>query len=439
MGDEICGQTERDSRSSSPSMFVDQEGDSSSRGSRSISNEYSPPRQIDAQQSEIISVSLENNEHINNIKIAKPAGKNGARPRSGKDLEQAGTNENDSNELTELSPADIAEQRNSAQRTCSREPEDTYGAPMAASNTGGEAEKGHAHENGSRDCSQERCATCDRPIHITEQLISRLRQLIKNLEQKIEGQAMEINKLKKEKAVLEKSQSGKVNESGHMNKQDADSIRQNSQGKHTPMPGGPQRRGGLRTWHRLLRALINPGHSDDSEDENKKPTWKAVQRMCAREENYSLRLLHPHISGFVAQSVGSDTSNDWSPVSPEKGRVPFTGVLPDKVVARILHHYFVFDHKLVHVLTRLDPKVQPQSFPVEGSAKLSNSSGLTKRFYISGEVGQHISLRHDTISPAELLTPLCVSRKWNYYGASLFYGSNTFAFSSFGEFDKFCK
>lgn len=41
--------------------------------------------------------------------------------------------------------------------------------------------------------------------------------------------------------------------------------------------------------------------------------------------------------------------------------------------------------------------------------------------------------------PNVLLAPLLVSRAWNFWGAHFFYSDNTFAFSSLGEFGRFCE
>lgn len=194
-----------------------------------------------------------------------------------------------------------------------------------------------------------------------------------------------------------------------------------------PIPAGPQSRRAEKTWQRLIRqSTVGPNPSSTT-------PWYKIMRVCAREENYPLKQLHPHI-----QLVSESSSREPLPITPRADipRGPFKQAFPDEILLQIFREILVFDGQLVFVFSRLDPFVPLESLPESSSER---SSGLKGRLYISGAAHSTISLTHDTISPGPLLTLLLVCRKWNFYGVHLFYGDNTFAFSSFGEFDRFCK
>jgi hypothetical protein len=74
----------------------------------------------------------------------------------------------------------------------------------------------------------------------------------------------------------------------------------------------------------------------------------------------------------------------------------------------------------------LDPFFEPASPNRNCNGKIS----LLHRFHIGR---QRVSLTFGTIHPQKLLAPLLVCKEWNMIGGSLFYGANTFAFSSIGE------
>lgn len=114
--------------------------------------------------------------------------------------------------------------------------------------------------------------------------------------------------------------------------------------------------------------------------------------------------------------------------SPALGgpRQPSLERLPIKLQIKIFSYLFVFERELVHAISRLDPYYEPTEVPRNCSGRVS----LLHRFHVGQE---SVSLTFGAIKPQELLAPLLVSKHFNYLGASLFYGSNTFAFSSIGE------
>ncbi|KAG6005177.1 hypothetical protein E4U21_000369 [Claviceps maximensis] len=105
----------------------------------------------------------------------------------------------------------------------------------------------------------------------------------------------------------------------------------------------------------------------------------------------------------------------------------FEGLSP-KVQFRILQHALCFHKQRIHVLSRLDP-YQP---PVIDNDDLENADflpSLLHRFHVGDEP---VSLTNATL-PSVLLAPLLVCKKFNFWGASIFYGENRFTFSSLGE------
>ncbi|KAI2628268.1 hypothetical protein GGS21DRAFT_492919 [Xylaria nigripes] len=89
--------------------------------------------------------------------------------------------------------------------------------------------------------------------------------------------------------------------------------------------------------------------------------------------------------------------------------------------------YLVPNSKLIHCLSRLDP-VNPPLDLQPGKVRFPG------RFHIGN--GPCCIAKAD--KPSRYLDYLLVSKRWCYAIAHLFYASNTFAFSSLGEFGRFC-
>ena len=116
--------------------------------------------------------------------------------------------------------------------------------------------------------------------------------------------------------------------------------------------------------------------------------------------------------------------------------MPFRGKLPLEVQKRILEHLLIFPGNVVHALSRFDPDCPPypgREPPVPDREELPrNQSGqhaLPRRFHIGDGP---VSLHYATM-PNILLAPLLVCKWWCFLGTHIFYGRNTFAFSSLGE------
>lgn len=185
-----------------------------------------------------------------------------------------------------------------------------------------------------------------------------------------------------------------------------------------------------KTWRALWREFIR-GNAN----------WEQVWKRMYSEENMPTGLqMHPCIqlvAGNASEAMSISSASDSrassreaapiAPGSPTKSRHNFDK-LPTEALVIILNELLVFERDLIHVFSRLDPYEPPED---------KDDIRILNRFFISGRARVAISLTHDTILPNDLLAPLSVCRRWCFFGASIFYSRNTFAFSSFGEFDRF--
>ncbi|KAI0888286.1 uncharacterized protein GGS22DRAFT_198081 [Annulohypoxylon maeteangense] len=106
--------------------------------------------------------------------------------------------------------------------------------------------------------------------------------------------------------------------------------------------------------------------------------------------------------------------------------------LPAEIQVKIFARVFV-KSPLVHCLSRLDPLNPPlqEDFPKKDT---KGESQLPTGFHFSTRPCQIALMRR----PHDVLDPLLVCKRWYYVGVHAFYGANTFAFSSLGEWHRFC-
>lgn len=167
--------------------------------------------------------------------------------------------------------------------------------------------------------------------------------------------------------------------------------------------------------------------------------------MCCKQENMSMnpKITHPDLR-LVARPISEEIlSRIYPPLDP--GAPQHTPILPAEAESddilfpfealpidiqwRILG--FVFRKRsLIHCLSRLDEAQAPQNFPEDDHPR---RTGLLHRFHI----GRHECSVTVAPTPGRVLRPLLVCRQWLHIGVHIFYGANTFAFSSLGEFRKF--
>ncbi|EGO54405.1 hypothetical protein NEUTE1DRAFT_124657 [Neurospora tetrasperma FGSC 2508] len=175
-----------------------------------------------------------------------------------------------------------------------------------------------------------------------------------------------------------------------------------------------------------------------------------VWKQCNKEENMSVRInwVHPNIK-FVTPEEGEaavldaavpDVADPDAAISDPSGPGPghhrrFNfNALPAEVQARIFKLWLFKKGKLIHVISRLDPFVPNEDFPEE--AALRNRSGL-KNVFFGGE--RRCNITDSGQNPNSLLRVLLVCRRFFFIGIHCFYGLNSFAFSSLGEFSRFCQ
>ena len=175
-------------------------------------------------------------------------------------------------------------------------------------------------------------------------------------------------------------------------------------------------------------------------------TYNMVWKQSQRELNMPInpQTIHPDIRLLKrgADEPMDGNSPPSSPVVPAVSlqnkhfRLSFDD-LPREALCIILENLLWFDGSLIHCLSRLDPFVPPVDFPSDEELG-DTRTGLKGRFFISSKQRVPLSLTHDTIDPNKVLAPLSVCRRWAWYGIHIFYGRNTFAFSSLGEWDRWC-
>lgn len=103
--------------------------------------------------------------------------------------------------------------------------------------------------------------------------------------------------------------------------------------------------------------------------------------------------------------------------------------LPPKIQLEILRHALVFD-ETIHVLSRLDQYEMPREMS-DVSLDRNGKPTFFSRFFI-GDSGESTSVKYAQ-DPKQVLSVLSVCHLWNQWGCHIFYGLNTFAFSSLGE------
>jgi hypothetical protein len=103
--------------------------------------------------------------------------------------------------------------------------------------------------------------------------------------------------------------------------------------------------------------------------------------------------------------------------------------LPANALRRLFELIFYQSGRPIHAISRLDPYYEPLKAPDHGN-------GLLHRFHIGT---RRCNVTFTAKEPGELLDLLLVCKRWAFIGIHAFYGLNTFAFSSLGEFGRFCK
>lgn len=145
----------------------------------------------------------------------------------------------------------------------------------------------------------------------------------------------------------------------------------------------------------------------------------------------SIDWIHPNIRLEGPNIAGNPRVNEAPTPVPE---VPFPFErLPWEIQARIFTLWLWKPGQLIHALSRLDSFVELATIPDD--EELEHHSGLPRGFYWGKT---HYNVTDDRREPNDVLRLLLVSKRFFFLGVHCFYGLNTFAFSSLGEFDRFC-
>ncbi|KAK4150568.1 hypothetical protein C8A00DRAFT_17931 [Chaetomidium leptoderma] len=198
-----------------------------------------------------------------------------------------------------------------------------------------------------------------------------------------------------------------------------------------------------RTWPALLRRhLADPGFGI---------SYARIHQICCMEENMSTKnwFVHPDIKLVAPDDqdrdseadfdVGHDLALEAAPASdgPQTRRdeksFPFDK-LPWQLQGTILKLILHKRGRIIHCISRLDPFIPPASFP--SAEELGEHRSGLKKVFFWGKSECSIS---SGVDPKDHLAILTVSKRFYFLGVHIFYGLNTFGFSSLGEFGRFAQ
>ncbi len=209
-------------------------------------------------------------------------------------------------------------------------------------------------------------------------------------------------------------------------------------------------------------------HEDEGDNDPPVPAHKLdynrIRDICQMEENMSInpKITHPGIllvdlpdwvlrgwgnDGNDARAHGSGAADvDGHGGEANEGSsapLPFDELglhIQAKIFAYLLH----FEGELVHPMSRLDYFAEPPKDLLPPDEELRKRSGLPKRFFFTSRERTMVNITSGSGDgrdhrPEQVLKLLLVSKRWLFLGVHVFYGLNTFAFSSLGEFGRFAK
>lgn len=102
--------------------------------------------------------------------------------------------------------------------------------------------------------------------------------------------------------------------------------------------------------------------------------------------------------------------------------------LPPALQLKVLSLLLVCPGQIIHAISRLDPFVAPTVM----HRNVLGRESLMHKFHVGPQRVSSVSITHAK-DPQDVLKFLLVCKQWHFLGCNLFYGLNTFAFSSLGE------
>lgn len=140
-----------------------------------------------------------------------------------------------------------------------------------------------------------------------------------------------------------------------------------------------------------------------------------------------LKLRNPRPAD-VERALDTEARFNMTVISTETQ--PALPTLPLHVQIDILRRVLVFEDEKIQVLSRIDSE-EPNSLDDLPTDEDGNPH-YYHRFHIGTLNTNGTSVRY-ACNPQHVLSALGVSKLWHVWGCHLFYGLNTFAFSSLGE------
>lgn len=267
------------------------------------------------------------------------------------------------------------------------------------------------HAGGQAACHgiecQIQCDHYEQRIRARDKEIEKLKRLLAQEKRKTRGQRVQIRELADQVRGLGAEPVHDVRRPGASGQRTTGSSR------------------GMRHWQHKLREYLAGRCSYSA-------AWRESQR--ALNMPLDITKTHPGIR-FVPKDGHDARSNPPPNESPIRAMMPPGVQLPDNVLLCILDHLLHYQGMLVHCISRLDYFRAPTSFP--GDEELGEErTGIKGRLFFSKRQQTPVSITYDTLDPNTVLAPLLVSRKWMFYGVHVFFGKNTFSFSSIGEFGR---
>ncbi len=153
-----------------------------------------------------------------------------------------------------------------------------------------------------------------------------------------------------------------------------------------------------------------------------------------------IRCVHPDLKLVPARQVQQIDPNaeaadvEAADIAAAEAVVAFPfEKLPGQIQTQILQMLLHKPGQLIHCISRLDPFVEPATFP--SAADLGEHRSGYKNVFYWGE--RECSITEDGVDPNQLLAILSACKRMFFLSANIFYSLNTFAFSSLGELGRF--
>lgn len=158
-------------------------------------------------------------------------------------------------------------------------------------------------------------------------------------------------------------------------------------------------------------------------------SWENIYKIACMEGNCSPhpKKLHPDL--YLRKPTDDELKNDLLQTGDQPRaqhqEISRCSKIPADIQFQILKHFLHFKGRVVHAISRLDREHPVEEVPLNRFGKPS----YLHRLHVGRDA---VSLTFSP-EPNTFLAPLLVCKRWHFWGSHIFYGENTFAFSSLGE------